>query len=376
LPLKVLHTGDLHLGMTFNSRGYPEALRRELVEARLKTLERLVETANAEGCQLFVVAGDLFHRTRVPRETVLQALRALSAFQGNCVAVLPGNHDYYEPYGGLWKELRESAGSFDHLLLLTETAPYALQDYGLEAVLYPAPCHSKHSAQNRLGWIRELAQRPPGRWHLGVAHGSVRGISPDFEGSYFPMEEEELIQAGLDHWFLGHTHVRYPDRDHARNCPFTYCGTPEPDGFDCRHRGQAWITTLDDSGAVECRGLTTGQFFFQELRVTVSSAGELEELKRQLAADGERSLVKLYLEGTLPEDEYRKRSDWFRELRESLAYLEEDDGELAMEITPATIESLFPRNSFPYLLLSRLSEKGEREALQLAYRLISEVRNS
>ncbi|HPZ64900.1 MAG TPA: metallophosphoesterase, partial [Bacillota bacterium] len=65
MPLKVLHTGDLHLGMTFNSRGYPEALRRRLVEARLKVLERLVETANGEGCQLFIVAGDLFHRTRV-----------------------------------------------------------------------------------------------------------------------------------------------------------------------------------------------------------------------------------------------------------------------------------------------------------------------
>ena len=59
--LKIFHTADLHLGMTFGNRNYPEEVRRQLVEARYQTLERLVELANEAQCRLFLVAGDLFH---------------------------------------------------------------------------------------------------------------------------------------------------------------------------------------------------------------------------------------------------------------------------------------------------------------------------
>ena len=45
MSLKVLHTADLHLGMTFGNRNYPEAVRQQLVEARYQTLELLVELA-------------------------------------------------------------------------------------------------------------------------------------------------------------------------------------------------------------------------------------------------------------------------------------------------------------------------------------------
>lgn len=372
MPLKLLHTADLHLGMTYNHRNYPEGLRRQLVEARYETLEKLVELAIREQCHLLVVAGDLFHRANIARVEIIRTLKILSRFEGGCVAVLPGNHDFYDPFSALWKEFRENA--FDGMVLLTETAPYSLQEYGIDAVLYAAPCHRRHSAENRLGWISELETRPAGRWHIGVAHGSVAGVSPDCDQLYFPMTEAELAAANLDHWCLGHTHIRYPDLEQVTGQPFFFSGTPEPDGFDCRHGGTAWLTALEEGGHAQSRSVDTGRFRFLELMRELRCFAELEPLKEDLRQCGGHTLVKLRLTGVLLEEEYLGRSRWFSELRETLAYLEEDDTGLAVELTPDLIAARFPDRSFPHRLLSRLIEKEDREALQLAYRLISEVK--
>ncbi len=371
MPLKILHTGDLHLGMTFGTRGYPPPVRQKLVEARFAVLDRLVETANGEGCQLFIIAGDLFHRTNVSQETVLRALKSLSAFNGACVAVLPGNHDFYDQFSPLWKLVREN--SPDHLAFLGDASPYLLGDYGLDAVLYPAPCDAKHSSQNRLGWIRDLPVRPRAKWHLGVAHGAVRGVSPDFESQYYPMEADELKDLRMNHWFLGHTHVRYPDQDMAREGAFTYSGTPEPDGFDCTHGGYAWLTGIDDTGRVESTSLKPGQFRFLEIVKEAASVDDLESLAGELAAAGKNTLVKLSLAGTLPQEDYHSRLRFYQEMEGSLAYLETDDSRLTIRVTPETIAAEFTEGSFPQLLLSKLVGRGDEEALQLAYQLIKKV---
>ena len=369
MVVKVLHTGDLHLGIGHRSRNYPEALRSQLVEARMKTLETLVETANREGCQLFVVTGDLFDRITVGKETVLKAVTALARFEG-CVAVLPGNHDYYDEFSSLWKTFREQAP--EHVLLLSAESPYPLHDFGLDLVLYPAPCDKKHSAEHRLGWIAALQEKPAAMWHLGLAHGTVRGLSPDLADQYFPMGQDELLALGLDHWFLGHTHIRIPDVATVRDCKFSYSGTPEPDGFDCGHGGWAWITQLAD-GYTESKALATGTYRFREVSWFVRSLDELRE-QAQVLGQEERLLVKLSLQGVLPRKEYEERIDCLRELEQKLTYLEWDDTELRMEISKESIAEEFAAGSFPYLFLTELAEGDDNDALQVAYELIKKVK--
>lgn len=373
MSLKFLHTADLHLGMTFRNRAYPDEVRDQLVEARFETLSELVERANKEQCRLMIIAGDLFHRANVASAVVKRAVEILSCFEGPA-AILPGNHDYYEPYGSLWPEFKERAP--EELILLSEMKPYLLHDYGVEAVLYPAPCDAKHAPTNRLDWIKELADKPPGKWHIGVAHGAVKGISPDFENQYYPMEEAELNALNLDQVCLGHTHIAYPDQKEAENRPFLYCGTPEPDGFDCRHTGRAWITEIDESGQSYSRLLETGRYCFLEINKQVRAREDFQTLQRELAdlPGGRRTLVKLKFSGTLPEEEYRDRFAAYSSLREALFYLEIDDSELTVEITPEVIAANYPEGSFPYRFLNRLVKKENPEALQTAYRLVEEVK--
>ena len=71
MPLKIFCTSDLHLGMKFAN--YPDHIRESLVEARFKTLENLIEKANSEKCDMFIVAGDLFDRISVAKGDITRA---------------------------------------------------------------------------------------------------------------------------------------------------------------------------------------------------------------------------------------------------------------------------------------------------------------
>jgi DNA repair exonuclease SbcCD nuclease subunit len=383
VDLKIFLTADVHLGMKF--AGFP-GVQRELSEARFGTLRRTVELANAEGCNLFVVAGDLFDRVSVPAETVVEAASILEEFQGELVAVLPGNHDFHAPGSDrLWREFESRHG--DRTLLLAERRAYPLAHYNLNAVLYPAPCEGKHSELNAVCWVRETRGREPGgpdggAFHVGVAHGSLSGVSPDFDQRYYPMTREELSAAGLDVWLLGHTHSRFPGVPGQADRVF-YPGTPEPDGFDCAHEGGAWVILLESKprAALSARAVSTGRYRFVRRRVEVAGADDMDRLLGTLASGGpelspERTLLKLSLAGRIPRAHGRSVASLEEEIAKAVFYLHRplDVSGLREEITGDDISREFSEHSFPHRLLSALSAAGDHEALQIAYDMIREAR--
>jgi len=380
MELRILATADLHLGMRFG--GYPE-LQADLTEARFSALERLVAQGNGRECRLLIVAGDLFHRLNLPQRDIQRAADALNEFHGEAVAVLPGNHDYYTgDSGSLWKNFRDRADG--HVLLLTEPRAYDLADYNLPVRLYPGPCTSKHSRENALGWLaaEDGVKRKDGALRIGVAHGSLDGVSPDTQGEYYPMRLAELQSYGLDLWVLGHTH-RPPAADGLRPdadaCLFIP-GTPEPDGFDCEHAGSALLLRLEH-GKVRAERLDTGTYRFR--RETLEVAAEEPEAGRRppsaafaryFDAEYERTLLRLTLRGSLDAEALRRVRAEVDRLKRTIPWLETDDAELRERITAEKVEGEFARGSFSWLLLRRLLEAGETEALEQAYELIREVR--
>lgn len=417
MSLAVFLTSDLHLGMKFAS--LPE-VQAELAEARFSCLKRMVLIANEKRADVFAVAGDLFESVSVAKRDVERAARMLSEFQGKLVAVLPGNHDYLSAEDTLWKRFKEAGG--DSVLLLEEKRPYPLEHYGVDACLFPGPCVSKHSKSNAVGWVgaavkeiaggkdgaaakgqpssaksRAAGKAPEaasgstgGRHHIGIAHGSLEGFSPDFNGDYYPMRSTELLSSGLDLWLLGHTHLRYPAKPGSHDRIF-FAGTPEPDGFDCSHEGFAWLLELEEGGAVSAREIRTGAYRFAREEVEIGGAADLAAFVRRYAisgsahgASGTRGatekasasnvLLKAVLQGRLPPEEFPELERARARLAEKLMYLDWDSSGVRELITPDTIDREFPQGSFPHGLLSGLVKAGDAEALELAYELLQEAR--
>jgi len=369
MALRIFLTSDLHLGMKF--AGFPGGVQEALVEARFQCLDRIAAAAQDSRCDLLVIAGDLFQSVGAARRDVERAARALEAFQGRLTVVLPGNHDFVAPEDSLWRRFRDAAG--DRVLVLDEQRPYPLSTFDLDACLYPGPCTAKHSEQNAIEWVATAAKERGVRHHLGIAHGSLEGFSPDWDGLYYPMRIADLDGTGVPLWLLGHTHVPFASQEGA--APRFYCaGTPEPDGWDCAHDGAAVLLSVEDDGTARRESVRTGSLRFVQKAADVRTQRDVEQLVRQLATrQAPQTLLRLRLRGRADEDAMAAVAG----LRESLGMLRHLDlrlDELAEEITPQAIERHYPAGSFPHALLTRLSREGDAEALTVAHDLLEELR--
>ena len=247
-------------------------------------------------------------------------------------------------------------------------------------MLFPGVCGSRHSKENAVGWVPAALAAldlPKEVRRVGVAHGSLEGLSPDFGGDYFPMTCKELESSGMDVWLLGHTHVRYPDRDRLDGDRILFPATPEPDGFDCRHAGHAWIVEVSANGKVTGESVRTGRYRFRSIEMALTGEPDLDRLRSDFAAlsSGE-DLVKLTLSGRLPGELYEARGELLDTLRKTFLYLEDDLSGLIREIKSADIGREFTEGSFPFRLLAELADQsGDPEALQIAWDLVREARS-
>ncbi len=365
MGIKIFHTGDIHLGMKFNS--YPDNVKNLLSESRYLTLESMVTMANEIECNLFVVAGDLFNTTQVAKRDIDRTVGILSKFIGNCVLVMPGNHDYDNGMVELWKHF--NSHHIENIVYLGNMKSYSLEDYGLNAMVYPAPCHAKHSEANNLSWIKDIDELDEEIYNIGIAHGALEGISPDLAGEYFYMGKEELEQIPVDIWLLGHTHVRYPSADNILDWKVYNAGTPEPDGLNFRHAGAAWVITIDKEKKIKARRVETGNYRFFDKSFNINEDDELEKI-RDWALDEvpDKKIIRLNLSGRVTHDTYKNLRSFYQDLESQLIHLIVDDNKLRVRINKETINREFTHGSFPQVFLNKLIE--DDESLQIAYDLI------
>lgn len=375
MTIKILHTADLHLGMRFASHRYAPELQESLSKARFKTLDSLVKVANKQQSDLLVIAGDLFDSPRVPRGDILRAATLLRDFEGRLILILPGNHDYIQRDDDpIWPSFVNNASP--NTILLSEPKPYDLGVHGLDLTIYPAPCTSKHSETNVLGWVQEYTKDKKTSLTAGIAHGSLEGLSPDFKKDYYPMSKKELQTAGVDFWLMGHTHVRYPDEEEGTQTRIFFPSTPEPDGFDCRHPGYVWSIEIAENKSVHYHSIQTGSYRFFDLERQLRNEADIEKIKTEFRGmNAERHLARLRLKGRIRNDLYDERESLLDELGKSVLYLEADTSELFRQITLKDIDQEFTSGSFPHRLLTALAKKPPNPLLlQTAYDLIQEAR--
>lgn len=365
--MKIYHIADLHLGRTF--RNLPEA-QATLSEARYETLQKTIDSANELEADIFVIAGDLFDRTSIKVGDIQKAVKAINQFAGELVLVLPGNHDYITADSQLWDRFKKEAE--EHVLVLDKKEPVELSVFEQEIIIYPAPCHAKHSAEHAIGWMDNI-EKDPNAIHIGVAHGSIEGVSPDFDQRYFPMNKNELESAGVDLWLMGHTHITWPEKPEKRDIIFNP-GTPEPDGFSCTHEGRAFLHTINDQKTITTEIISTGTYRFKQLSEQLSTVKDIEDLVETFSKDSwNKSVVELEISGKLEEEAFEAWQNSRSKIRDSVLELRLDDSGVRRKVTNEQIQKEFSEGSFPEQLLSSFSEEDEEEELQMAYELIKEV---
>lgn len=373
MSIKIYHTADLHIGLSF---GHFQEKQNELVDARYETLQRMIDQANERYCDLFVIAGDMFDKLSVNKKEIKRAVSILKQFEGKLVLVLPGNHDYISASSRLWEWFNEEASSSSHIVVAERPMKMSLQAYELPLDLYPAPCHKRHSSENRLSEIEHCFDEADDVWSIGIAHGSVEGYTPDFNGQYFPMTLKDLKQSSPDFWLLGHTHVMAPENPDS-NAEFYNPGIPEPDGFNCNHQGNAFMIELqEDKSGRSIEKLSVGTYRFKHLDLEMEQIKDLQQIKKTINDyKPGQLLLKVTLKGHLSDEEMETLYKEMQALGKDLFWFWYDSSRVLEKVSKEKIEEEFTEDSLPYRVLESLIRDEDELGAQKAYQLIKEARN-
>lgn len=284
--IRFIHTADWQMGMKASGLG---SASQPVRDARLESLNRLVELANDRKAELMLVTGDAFEDNAVDRLLVRKVGELLSKFQGE-VYITPGNHDPLGPSSvwnhPVWAESK-------NVTVIRENKPVELEN----CTLYPSPLKEKYSTRNPASWIH--AKDCP-TIAIGMAHGNVEGL-PDAEPDY-PIPQNVAETAGLDYLGIGHWHSYTPYKDSKGAIRMAYSGSHETTKFGERESGNALLVEITERGASpKIEVIHTGKLSWHTLGRNLDSSGMLKDVTSELRELGapENALVRLRLTGLL-----------------------------------------------------------------------------
>lgn len=368
--IKILHIADLHIGLEFSR--YP-SIAPLLKEERLRALQNFIERANDEKADLVVVAGDLFDKLSVPLKLVKEAKSILAKFHGEAI-VIPGNHDWYNRSANdnkLWDGFIEAPGNNVHLL--NEWRPYPFQISNHQIVFYPCGCHQKHSNEHLIGWVKEES-KSDAAVHIGIAHGNVEGYGLDEEGNYFNMRTDELKAAGVDCWLLGHIHAPHPRTEIAGQEVFFFAGNHCSDSWKVERTGGAWLVEINEQKKMKATRWHHEGICFRDRTYQINNLLDANAMLAEMKKiTPQQTVLRIYLNGSLTEEELSALKTDFTSITSALLYIE-PYWNITVKITTEAIDKLFAAESIPHTLLTELSKKEEDLlAMQLAYENIKSI---
>ncbi len=378
MPIKIIHTADNHLGITYQK--YPDEVRKRLLQERFDALKALVDEGNSRDAHFLVIAGDLFDRTNVQKNIVDDAVNVLKVFEGEAVLVLAGNHDHLDSLTGsdkeqLWQRFQKAAeGSRVHALVKTQVEKFEID--GQAVHFYPCPCPTKTGTEHVIGWI-DSAEKQPDAIRIGIAHGNVEGLGLDNDHRYFNMTEQVLRAAGMHTWLLGHIHVAAPAPGISGRQTFYMAGIHTPDSVKCTRGGHAWYLEIEADGSIKHHSLQPAKVDFKRITRELMHGNDIEALRQECQKlDLSSTVLDLQLTGRLADEDLRLLTNTIGIMRDQCLHLS-DELSIHPVLDAAAIEKLFPKETLPYRLLTALAtDEKDPGDVHLALELINEIERS
>lgn len=291
MTLRLLHTADWHLGLTF--RRFGESDRGKLSRARLSTVERIFHEARALPYHAILCAGDLFDVPRPPTEVWQALLNVLNKARVDCpVILLPGNHDYIGPDTVWGEDSPFRRGLPDNFQVVTERNQEF--EIGDNAVVIASACDSEAGADDHAA---NLPPRPANdeRIRIGMVHGQTFEMKG--HQNNFPVNVAAAGRNGYDYLALGDTHAfRTWDEE---GVVATYPGTPEATRFGEKDYGHFAQVVFRKGRKADVTKQKVGTWAWRES--TCETVSDLQQL--QLDPDLKHTVLKLNLQMSVSVDE-------------------------------------------------------------------------
>ena len=278
--MKIIHTGDIHLGSALRSLP-PEkaAIRRaEIVE----NFRRLTVYARENGVGAVLIAGDLFDEGETSAALKKEVAAVIAAAKPVCFFYVSGNHD----------DTFSFSEKPENLYLFSEN--HTFKSYDLQENITLCGIDGKNLKESSYD---DLALQYD-RLNIVIMHGAiVKGRASNGEISLFGLQNKNV-----DYLALGHIHLpsieaeRLDGRGHYR-----YCGCLEGRGFDeCGKRG-FFLLEIENGKLISETFLSLSRREIVERRADISDCESYYDVERTvdsaLAGESKENIVKLILTG-------------------------------------------------------------------------------
>lgn len=355
--IRVLHTGDIHLGDLAGPTRDGENLRRL---DTLACMDHIVETARDQGPHLTIIAGDLFNRSRVWADTALDDVNdALTRFirplceHSDAVVLLFGTMNHDNPRA--FEVIKKATGDLDNLHIYTTPKVEKITTSAGPVQIMAVPGFDKarlrlfnpgadKEAENRnatalvndivLGLSTEIDHSIPS---ILTAHYTVSGSESE-NGSTFLAGQDVVIlpstidAARVDLACFGHIHKA---QNLMSNTPAYYCGSPNQLTFNdegCRHG--FWIHEIGEDRTVESRFANTPERCHFTLRMSAEDVARFISSGEYTAPPGVKdTIVRTRYSCTAEQEKAFNRAELQRQIMAAGAFY-------VAEIVPEDIEDL------------------------------------
>lgn len=274
--IKVLHSADWHMDAPL--RHFPTEQRAFLRKKMLALPGQIADVCAREGCDLVLLAGDIFDGSSYTAEGVEAVRRALEQMAVP-VFIAPGNHDFYGA-NSVWA--REAWPSNVFVFNRQELNAFRLR--GLNCRVYGAAFTSMDCP----GLLHGFRAGGEEQYALMVLHGDPS--APDSD--YNPVTAAQVRDSGLDYLALGHIHA--PGRFGAGAGMCAWPGCPMGHGWDETGTKGVLIAELDQETSIRFIPLDVPKFYDLELPVGEDAAQALVEL---LPGGGSEDFFRVKLTG-------------------------------------------------------------------------------
>ncbi|MCL5886887.1 MAG: DNA repair exonuclease [Actinobacteria bacterium] len=316
---KFVHTADIHLDAPFVGVSAKDVrVQEELIRATYAALDRVATIAVERQVDFVVVAGDIYNtkdkstRAQLRFRSVMQRLAEANIG----VYLVHGNHDPANGYSaGL--DMPDNV----HYFSTTKVERIEVKDASGQTLcaLYGQGFGTAVVTDNL---ARRFSRQAGDETAIGVLHANVGG-QQGYE-NYAPCTLQDLRDAKMDYWALGHIHKK---QDLGDSPKIRYCGSPQ--GLNPKEDGAhgCWVVTMNRGEVTEEEFVETDSVRWHQTTIDVGQMNKVDDLvdalrdectRCRVESGGRPAIVRIDLVGRTEVNASISRGSTFDEVVEEL----------------------------------------------------------
>jgi DNA repair exonuclease SbcCD nuclease subunit len=329
--VRILHTGDVHIGKVFEQFGiFGRQLRTQIRE----TFRNVLDLAASQRVDAVLLAGDIFDSDKIAIADIRFFMDAVNSMRPIPVFFLPGTWTHDSVYQkAIFRSRQFLDGRPENLQVFTKEIAETFRVASGELAIHGRAVLP--DTDNPLDGIRP---DPQASFNVGLLHTAVALPQIPEEPGSCALKREHLERCGLDYLALGDWHSFRRYFEDAKTV-VQYSGSPETLQFKGgEDSGFVALVTLG-SGPPQVEKRQVGHYKWKELNLSWQDAGSVDALKRQLAGlANPQTILKVTIAGSVSD---KQLIDWDRlreEISPQFAYLDFDTSQVKEELPLEELE--------------------------------------